>query len=220
LRKKTHRVLYPRIGHEIIINEVPERSRVLDLGCGDGVLLETLRDVKKVKGYGVEISEEGVSICLEKGLSCYQGDIDDGLEDFQDNSFDYVILNQTIQNIKKPEFVLQEILRIGLNAIISFPNFGYYRIRLHLMFQGTMPKNRLLPYEWYETPNIHLLSIKDFQNYCGMHAYPVKLQEHFSQRADGSFFGVRVMANLFAQYGMFFLDGGGFTRTSRGGPDG
>lgn len=220
MRRRSNRVLYPQIGHEIIINEIPEGSRVLDLGCGDGVLLENLRNVKNVDGYGVEISEEGVGICLEKGLYCYQGDIDDGLEDYRDNSFDYVILNQTLQNTKKPEFVLLEILRIGLNAIISFPNFGYYLIRLQLMYRGTMPKNRLLPYEWYESPNIHLLSIQDFQDYCGRHAYPVKKQEHFTQRADGSFYHVRTLPNLFAQYGMFILDGSDFTSNRRGGADG
>ena len=150
-----------RIGYDIIINEIPEKSRILDLGCGDGTLIQELQQIKKVDGYGVEISAEGVSKCLEKGLYTYQGDIDDGLSDYKENSFDYVILNQTLQNTKKPVYVLAEIMRICKNAIISFPNFGNIKIRFQLLFSGRMPKNRMLPYEWYESPNIHLLSIKD-----------------------------------------------------------
>ncbi len=203
-----------RAGYDIIIEEVPAHSRVLDLGCGDGVLLYTLQRVKKIDGYGVELSAEGVSMCLEKGLYCYQGDIDDGLADYKSNSFDYVILNQTLQSTKKPEYVLAEIMRIGKNAIISFPNFGYYQIRLQLLCKGTMPKNRLLPYEWYESPNIHLLTIRDFLRYCRVHHYPVKKQRHYNVGGGGVSLPSTAAANLFAQYGMFVLDGEKFTGSS------
>ena len=128
-----------RIGYDLIIQEVKAKSKVLDLGCGDGVLLEKLQNEKAVNGFGVEISEEGVSSCLEKGLYCYQGDIDEGLSDYKDNSFDYVILNQTIQSTKRPDLVLKEPMRISKFAIISFPNFGYLPTRLYLMLKGKMP---------------------------------------------------------------------------------
>lgn len=203
-----------RAGYDIIIEEVPTHSRVLDLGCGDGVLLHTLQRVKKVDGYGVELSAEGVSVCLEKGLYCYQGDIDDGLADYKSNSFDYVILNQTLQSTKKPEYVLAEIMRIGKNAVISFPNFGYYRIRMQLLIKGTMPKNRLLPYEWYESPNIHLLTIRDFRRYCRERGYPVKNERHFNVGTGGVSIPSVAASNLFAQYGMFILDGAKFSGAS------
>ncbi len=199
-----------RIGYDIILEVIPEGSRVLDLGCGDGVLLQELRQERKVDGYGVEISAEGVSQCLEKGLYCYQGDIDDGLSDYRDNSFDYVILNQTLQNTKKPAYVLEEIMRIGKNAIISFPNFGHIQVRWELLITGQMPKNQLLPYDWYESPNIHLLSIRDFQAYCRFHHYPIKEESHFALRSDGLSRIIRHWPNLRAQFGLFLLDAENF----------
>lgn len=204
-----------RAGYDLILSEIPFGARVLDLGCGDGVLLETLRNLRKIDGYGVELSAEGVSKCLEKGLYCYQGDIDDGLSDYRDNSFDYVILNQTLQDVKKPQFVLQEIMRICHNAIISFPNLGYVTTRLHLLSRGTMPKNSLFPYDWYASPTIHFLSIRDFQNYCAKHDYPVRNERHFSLRPGGASRLIRVMPNLCAQYGFFILNGRRFSSRKR-----
>lgn len=197
----------PRIGYDLIVREIPDRSRVLDLGCGDGELLVTLRTEKSIEGFGVELSSSGVTSCLEKGLYCYQGDIDEGLADYRDNSFDYVILNQTLQDTKKPEYVLQEIMRISRFAIISFPNFAHLSVRLEHLRHGTMPKNRLFPYDWYASPNIHLLSIKDFQEYCLSHLYPLHDEMHFSMRSDGCSRRVRILPNLFAEYGLFILDG-------------
>ena len=198
---------YKYIGYDLVIDEIPEHSRVLDLGCGDGRLLELLQEKKSIRGAGVEISETGVGMCVEKGLYCYQGDIDDGLKDYRDNSFDYVILNQTLQSTKMPDYVLRETLRIAHNAIVSFPNFGHYETRLQLAFTGQMPKNELLPYEWYESPNIHHATIKDFRNFCEKYGYKIKKEKHFSPYNGGTSKRVGFMPNLFARYGFFVLDG-------------
>ena len=198
------------VAYDLILKEIPYGARVLDLGCGDGQLLKLLQTTRKVKGFGVEISPEGVSQCVEKGLYCYQGDIDEGLNDYKDNSFDYVIVNQTLQSTKKPEIVIRESLRISLNAIFSFPNFAHYSLRLYISIYGRMPKNKLLPYEWYETPNIHLLTIKDFRDFCNAFGYPIKKEMHFSTIRSHSV-TIPIMPNLFAEYGFFVLDGGPFT---------
>lgn len=198
---------FQRIGYDLIINEIPEHARVLDLGCGNGKLLEELQTTRQIDGYGVEISAEGVSMCLEKGLYCYQGDIDDGLADYRDNSFDYVILNQTLQHTKRPRFVLQEIMRICRNTIISFPNFGHYTMRLQLLLKGRMPKNSLLPYDWFNSPNIHLFTIEDFQDYCRIHSYPVKQEMHFSVNSNSISRIRNFRPNFLAEFGFFILDG-------------
>lgn len=200
-------------GYDLIVKEVPEGSKVLDLGCGDGALLQRLRDSKGVVPHGVEISEAGVWQCVEKGLYCYQGDIDEGLADYRDNSFDFAILNQTLQITKRPAYVLQELMRISKNAIVSFPNFGYVATRFQLLALGRMPKNMLLPYEWHETPNIHLLTIRDFQNFCSYNGYPVKKEYHFNLTPKLVSRRVHVMPNLFAQFGFFVLDGERYTNS-------
>lgn len=199
--------LIKEIGYELIINAIPHNSRVLDLGCGNGVLLQRLQNEKGVTGFGVEISEYNVSQCIERGVYCHQGDIDEGLSDYKDNSFDFVILNQTLQSTKHPDFVLQETLRICKNTIISFPNFGFYVSRLQLLFKGTMPKNTLLPFEWYESPNIHLLTIKDFHELCKIKGYFVKDEKHFSITDTGKTVVHGIAANIRAQYGFFILSG-------------
>lgn len=152
--------------YDIICELVNPSASVLDLGCGSGDLLKLLKDKKNVRGRGVEINEDKVIQCIEKGLSIFQGDLDEGLKDYQDKSFDFVVLNQTLQCVTKPDFVINEMLRVGEQGIISFPNFAYWRVRLYLLLNGKMPKSGLLPYEWYDTPNIHLLTIKDFKDYC------------------------------------------------------
>jgi methionine biosynthesis protein MetW len=146
---------------------------------------------------------------------CYQGDIDEGLSDYNDNSFDYVILNQTLQSTKRPDFVLHETLRIGKKTIISFPNFAYYITRVQLLCRGTMPKNPLLPYEWYETPNIHLITIKDFRRFCEDRAYPIEKEIFFCISPQGKSVTRDVIPNLRAQYGFFVLDGTGVTGDGR-----
>ena len=149
-----------------IVPLIENGAKVLDLGCGDGTLLRKLIDEKNVHGKGIEINQENVIQSLHKGLSVIQGDIDEGLEDFADNEMDYVILNQTLQSTQKPDFVIKEMLRVGKNAVVSFPNFAYWRIRFYLLFKGKMPKSKMLPFEWYDTPNIHLLTVRDFFDYC------------------------------------------------------
>lgn len=194
------------IGYDLVLNEIPERSRVLDLGCGDGSLLVMLQEQKKIKGFGVEISEEGVSLCVEKGLYCYQADIDEGLCDYKEDSFDYVILNQTIQNTKRPDYVLNEVLRIGRKSIVSFPNFAYFSTRSCLMFRGTMPVNKLLPYQWYESPNIHLLTISDMRKMAENISFKIIEEKNFSLLQNGKSRIVKFFPNLLAQYGFFILE--------------
>ncbi len=194
------------VGYDLVLEEIPENAKVLDLGCGDGSLLVMLEEKKNVKGFGVEISEEGVSLCMAKGLYCYQADIDDGLSDYKDDSFDYVILNQTIQNTKRPDYVINEVLRIGKKAIISFPNFAYISTRSYLMFKGTMPVNELLPYEWYESPNIHLLTISDMKKMAGAFAFDILEEKNFSYTKKGRSRLVKCFPNLLAQYGFFVIE--------------
>ena len=156
------------LNYKIVCSLISNNSRVLDLGCGDGKLLKILKNEKNVKGLGVEINQDSVLEALQKGLNIVQEDLDKGLEEFQDKSFDFAILNQTLQSTKNPEFVIYEMLRVAKKCIISFPNFAYYKVRFYLFFKGKMPKSKMLPYEWYNTPNIHLLTVKDFFEFSKM----------------------------------------------------
>ncbi len=147
----------------VIARNVAEGSRVLDVGCGDGVLLEALRDEKHCDARGMEIDAENVAECVGKGLSVIQGDADKDLAFYPDGSFDYAILSQTLQTTMRPAEVLEELLRVGQRAFVSFPNFAHWRVRLSLLWGGRMPVTRQLPVAWYETPNIHFSSIDDFR---------------------------------------------------------
>ncbi len=155
-----------RLDYKIIFEIIEDGSRVLDLGCGNGELLDLLVKKKRVKAQGIELREEAIYKCVEKGLSVSHGDIEGGLGEYPHNSFDYVILNQSMQETRKMEFVLQESLRVGRKVIIGFPNFAYIRSRMDLFLKGKAPVTPSLPYSWYESPNVHFLSIKDFKNYC------------------------------------------------------
>ncbi|KAB0265238.1 methionine biosynthesis protein MetW [Microvirga brassicacearum] len=155
-----------RLDFLLLADMVAPGSRVLDVGCGDGSLLALLRDRKNVDGRGIEISREGVNACLAKGLPVIQGDADTDLADYPNDAFDYVILSQTIQATRQPKVVLEHLLRIGRRAIVSFPNFGHWRVRLDLLVKGRMPVTDNMPYSWHDTPNIHFCTIRDFLELC------------------------------------------------------
>lgn len=151
-----------RPDHRRVFDMVSEGARVLDVGCGDGVLLDHLARHKGVDARGIELSRAGVAACVAKGLAVIQGDADTDLADYPDDCFDFVILSQTLQATRQPRVVLEQMLRIGRNAIVSFPNFGHWRIRLRLLLDGRMPVTENLPETWYDTPNIHFCTIRDF----------------------------------------------------------
>ena len=154
------------LNYTVITNIIEQGSKVLDLGCGNGTLLKMLVEEKQCSGLGVDINQNNVIESIQKGLSIVQGDIDEGLKEFGDKEFDYVILNQTLQTTEKPDYVIDEMLRSGKKVVVSFPNFGYWRVRFYLFFKGKMPKSRLLSFHWYDTPNIHLLTVADFFEFC------------------------------------------------------
>jgi len=159
---------------QIISSLIKENEKVLDVGCGNGNLIEFLSKEKSVDCKGIEIELGKMNYCLKKGLSVVQGDANYDLNDFSDNSFSTVILSQTIQATIFPERVIKNLIRIGERAIISFPNFGFWKVRRDFFFSGKMPKNRILPYEWFDTPNIHLCSVKDFVELCNKNRIIIK----------------------------------------------
>lgn len=144
---------------------IPEGASVLDLGCGDGSLLRYLKEERKIRGYGVEISDEGIEACIRNGVNVIQSNLESGLSGFENNSFDYVILSQTLQATRHTEPLMQEMLRVGREGIVSFPNFGYWKNRVHVL-RGHMPVSKDLPYQWYDTPNVHLCTLYDFESFC------------------------------------------------------
>ncbi len=158
-----------------IIGEIVEpNTRVLDLGCGEAELLAWLVENKNVEARGVEISPAKVRKAIARGVSAYQGDIDEGLVDYPDKAFDYVILSQTLQETRAPVKVLTEMLRVGKKAIVAFPNFGHWRMRASMLFSGQAPKTKLFPYAWYDSPNIHLLTVKDFEDLAGTQGFRIE----------------------------------------------
>lgn len=178
-----------RLDYELIQALVPDGARVLDLGCGDGQLLAELEQRKGCRGRGIEINERAVLACIQRGVAVYHGDMVEGMGFYHDDTFDVVILSQTLQQAADPVRVIQEMLRVGKTAIISFPNFGYWRVRLQLLLRGCMPKTPLLPYNWFNTPNVHLCTVNDFRALCAMLGLEC-VQEIFvapPARAIGSF---------------------------------
>ena len=151
---------------KIIANLIEKNTRVLDVGCGDGTLMEFLKDKNKIDIRGIEILKSNVQTCIGKGLTVIEGDAEKDLSQFPDGSFDFVILSQTLQAFLNPEKVIAELLRVGKKAVVTIPNFGYWKVRLHLLIKGTMPITRTLPDEWYNTPNLHMCTIKDFFTFC------------------------------------------------------
>ena len=152
--------------NDVLKSWIPKNSEVLDLGCGDGSLLASLKDDLDISGYGVDISEKNIELSLGKGLNVIEQDIDAGLDNFMNSSFDVVIMSQSIQALKKPENALKEIVRIGSECIVSIPNFANLKCRIQLALTGKMPVSKALPHEWYSTPNLHLCSLKDFESLC------------------------------------------------------
>jgi methionine biosynthesis protein MetW len=154
------------LDYNIIYSIIEPGSRVLDLGCGEGDLLYPLVRDKQIRAQGIELNDKAIQECVKKGLSVFQDDIENSLREFPDNSFDYVILNQSMQEVRKVDCVIQDALRIGNKVIIGFPNFAYFRSRIMLFFQGRSPITGSLPYLWFDTPNVRFLSITDFKNFC------------------------------------------------------
>ena len=187
-----------RFDHDIIGKMIEPGSVVLDVGCGDGDLLDYLSKRKDVKGSGVEINEEAIYRCVEKGLSVSQGDIDSGLREYPDKFFDYVIFNQTMQQVHRPVDSIIEALRIGKKLIVGFPNFCYLPARFQLFFAGHVPVTPSLPFSWYDTPNLHFLSIKDFEKFCASMDIRVEKKCFVTNDRLVSFF-----PNLLAQNGIF-----------------
>ena len=159
---------------QIISDLIEKNKRVLDVGCGDGILMKHLSDIKNVDTRGLEISKNNVQICIGKGLSVIEGNAETDLKQFPDLSFDYVILSQTLQAFYNPEKVINNLLRVANKAIVTIPNFGYWKVRLHLFFKGTMPVTKHLPNEWYNTPNIRVITIQDFRLLCQKNQIDIK----------------------------------------------
>jgi methionine biosynthesis protein MetW len=193
----------------LVADMVEPGSRVLDVGCGDGSLLALLRDRRQVDGRGIEISRENVSHCLAKGLPVIQGDADTDLSDYPNDAFDYVILSQTVQATRQPRVVLENLLRIGRRAIVSFPNFGHWRIRYEIALRGRMPMTENLPHTWYDTPNIHFCTIRDFVGLCRQ--IGAKMEKAVALNAGGQPVRVNVpwwVWNMFGEQAVFLLKRG------------
>ena len=179
-------------------------SKVLDLGCGDGSLLNDLRKEKSASGLGIEIDAEKIKSCLKKGISVIEQDIDSGLENFGNQSFDYVVMSQSIQALKKPEVALEEIVRIGKECIVSIPNFANIKCRLQLFFKGQMPVSSALPYDWYSTPNLHLCSLEDFEKLCKKSNIKIVERKLSKINGDDSIL-MKLLPNLFSEVALYKL---------------
>jgi methionine biosynthesis protein MetW len=183
----------------LITEMVPEGSRVLDLGCGDGSLMAHLRDEKSCTVRGVDLSPEDIASALSRGLSVVQTDLDEGLSGYADGSFDYVVLSQTLQVVRRPAFVLGEMLRVGERGLVTFPNFGHWRVRGYLALRGRMPVSRSIPFSWYDTPNIHHTTITDFRDFVAVNGGTIEREVSLVTREwAGQIRRVHVWPNLFA----------------------
>lgn len=193
-----------KVDCKTIADWVTQGASVLDLGCGDGELLAYLTQTKQVHAQGIELNEAAIVRCVAVGLSVYQQDIDTGLSEYADKSFDYVIINQTLQQVKKPDFVLQEALRVGKKVIVGIPNFAHYKARTSIFFRGRVPVTPSLPYQWYDTPNLHFLSLTDFKDYCKNKNIAINATFYKSGNRE-----VKLLPNLLAEYGYFLLSANG-----------
>lgn len=187
-----------------IIGEIVEpNTKVLDLGCGEGELLEWLAVHKAVDARGVELSSAKVQRAIARGVSVFQCDIDEGLTDYPDGAFDYVILSQTLQETRHPRRVLREMLRVGRRAIVAFPNFGHWRMRVSMLFSGRAPRTDLFPYEWYESPNIHILTTLDFEALATIEKLAIERRYYLSGHRN-----VRLLPNLLAEVAVYLVRAG------------
>ena len=191
---------------KVIAELLPKNVRVLDVGCGDGSLMNLLINEKNIEARGLEIKEEYVKKCIYKGLSVIEGDAETELRQFPDQSFDYVVLSQTLQAFYNPEKVLKDLLRVGKSAIVSIPNFGYWKVRTSLLIFGKMPVTKTLPYSWHNTPNLHMCSIKDMFNFCNEKNIKIDKilginEDKTSQIKKGNL----EIKNLFSKIGIFLL---------------
>jgi methionine biosynthesis protein MetW len=193
-----HVSLSGRPDFEAIAAWVAPEATVLDLGCGDGLLLKFLEASRAVKGYGIEIADENVLACVTRGVNVIQGDLERGLQGFDAGSFDYVILSQTLQAMRHTEEIVLEMLRVGRQAIVTFPNFGHWQARWQVAFGGRMPVSKTLPYEWYDTPNVHLCTIRDFERFCADHS--IRVLERLVLRAGER---VAFLPNLLGSLAVF-----------------
>jgi methionine biosynthesis protein MetW len=194
-----------RIDLQLIADMIAPKSRVLDVGCGDGALLDHLVHAKGVDGRGVEISQAGVNACVAQGLSVIQGNADTDLKDYPSDAFDYIVLSQTLQATRKPHQVLKQLVRIGRHAIVSFPNFGHWRVRWQLLTRGRMPVTDSMPLQWFDTPNIHFCTIRDFVGLCDELGIVVERGLSISRSGRPSPIRSSGAANLFGEQGLFLL---------------
>ncbi len=191
---------------KIIASWIEPESRVLGLGCGEGDLLHWLKKEKNVREKGIEIEESRVAKCIEKGISVLQGDINEEMDDYPDNAFDYAICSQTLQQVYDPPRLIRSMLRVARMGVVSFPNFGHVKVRLHLAFSGRAPVTKELPYQWYDTPNIRILSINDFKRFSEQMGVSILKQASINTRhhqRQGKM--IHTLPNLFATYGIFLL---------------
>ncbi len=195
-----------RLNYSVISGIIEKNSKVLDLGCGDGALLRLLIDKNFCTGIGVDINQKNVIDSIQKGLSVIQGDIDEGLGQFGEKEYDYVILNQTLQSTEKPDFVIEEMLRVGKNVVVSFPNFGYWRVRFYLFFKGRMPKSKMLPFSWFDTPNIHLLTIDDFFDFCKERQVQITNSVYIKRGKVSNNLFNRILTNLMCEEAVFVIN--------------